>query len=424
MAFWNSTEKTKGVRKVKEEPCRITVAAEVPAEEVEKASQDALVQIQARARLPGFRPGKAPLHLIESKFADEAKQRVLDQAIRKMLPHAMDDLKIQPVASPVVHDIKFERGKPLAFQLTFEVAPKFEPKDYKKLQLAKPSAPAADAAVSERLKELRESNARLEKAEAEAAGRDHYVIVDYEGALEGKPLEGGKAENELIDMSAAQTAEGLTEGLLGAKRGETREIPVKLEGKLAQFTVTVKEIKTKVLPELTDELSKDMGFDTVQALTDRVRDLVTREHEQASDRAMREQIDDKLVAANPIPVPPSVVDSQLASIVERIKSQWLRSGRPWPEKEEPKLAGKLRPEAEKTVRLSYIIQAIAAKEKLEASDEEIGAERENTLSKASSDKDREALTGFFDQHREEIAAVLRERKVYKFLRDNAKLKDA
>jgi trigger factor len=421
MGIFSTAEKKHGMKKLKEEPCRLTLSAELSADEVRDAVQTALVQIQSRARLPGFRPGKAPLNLIEQKFADDARQHVLDQAIRKVLPDALKEFHIQPVASPTVHDIRFEKGKPLSFQLTFEVAPKFEPKDYKKLQLSKPAGPAADDAVEERLRQIRESNARLEKAEQDKVGKDHYVVVDYEGTLDGKPIEGGKAENELVDMSAPQAAEGLTEGLLGLERGTTKDVPVKIEGKTASFKVTVKDIKKKILPELDDELSKDLGFPTVVELKAKVREVTIKEHETKAERALREQIDDKLVAANPIPVPPSVVESQLASMLERLKSQWLRSGRPWPEKDESKLVEKLKPEAEKNVRLSYVIQAIAVKEKLEATDQEFAAERDKNMASAENEKEKEALKTFFEQHKDEVGAVIRERKVYEFVQSNAKI---
>jgi trigger factor len=421
MGIFTSAEKKHGLKKLKEEPCKVTVSAEVPADEVQADLQTALVQIQSRARLPGFRPGKAPLNLVEQKFADDAKQRVLDQAIRKVLPDALKEFQIQPVASPYVHDIKFEKGKALSFQLSFEVAPKFEPKDYKKLTLDKPAAPNADKAVDERLQTIRESNARLEKSDKDKVGKDHYVVVDYEGTLEGKPIEGGKAENELVDMSAPQTVEGLTEGLLGLKIGDQKDIAVTIEGKSASFKVTVKDLKKKVLPELDDELSKDLGFPTVAELKAKVREVTLKEHEAKSERAVREQIDDKLAAANAFPLPPSVVESQMSSMLERLKGQWHRSGRPWPEKEEPKLLEKLKPEAEKSVRLSYVLQAIAHKEGLDATEDEMKAEREKNITAAPNEKEKQALNNFFDEHKDEIAAVIRERKVYEFITKNAKV---
>jgi trigger factor len=149
--------------------------------------------------------------------------------------------------------------------------------------------------------------------------------------------------------------------------------------------------------------------------------VTLKEHEAKSERALREQIDDKLAAANAFPLPPSVVESQVASMLERLKGQWHRSGRPWPEKEEGKLLEKLKPEAEKSVRLSYVLQAIAAKEGLDATDEEMKAEREKNLTAAPNEKEKQALNNFFDEHKDEVAAVIRERKVYEFITKNAKV---
>lgn len=422
MALWGSTDK-KRLKKVDEDGCMFTVGAEIPPEEVEGLNQNALVQIQARARLPGFRKGKAPLKIIESHFGDEVRQKVLDQAARKILPKAIELFDLKPVATPFLHRVQFEKGKPLTFQLTFEISPKFEPKSYKDMALARKAPPPAEQTVEERLRDLRESNARLETAEEEVVGKDHYVVVDYEGAMEGASLKEARAENELIDMSVPQTMEGLAEGLLGAKRNATREIKVMIKGKTVSLRATVKEIKKKVWPALDDDFAKDLGFPSLDDLKKKILEVGARENKQQAEREIREQIDKKLIEANPIPLPPSIVSAQAASLLERLKDQWTQSGKPWPEKEETELLEKLRPDAESQVHLTYVLQAIARKENLEATEEDLALEREANLKRVQAAEEKERLKELFVSQRDNFAAVIRQRKVYDHIRENAKIRE-
>ena len=421
MAFWATAEK-KRYKKVKEEGCVVTVSAEVPPAEFEETLQNVFVQMQAQARLPGFRPGKVPLDIIKKQFADDARRRAVEASLRKALPEVIKEFDLHPVSTPTVSDMKFEAGKPLVFQLSVEVAPKFEVKDYKKIPVVKKSHAPADADVAQRIEEVRQGNARLEKAAGEAVGGTDYVVVDYEGAVDGKPLEGSKGTNELVDMSAPQTVAGLSEGILGAKRGETREIDVDLQGKKAKFKVTIKEIKTKVVPALDDEFAKDLGFASVAELKDKVKEMMTREGEQKADRELREQLDGHLLKAHPIQLPPSLVEAQIDSMLERIKRDWTASGRPWPEKDDEKLRGKMRPQAESDIRLSYIYQAIAKKENIAATEEDLKAELEKNLGSVP-DAEKDEIRKFFESHKDDIASVLKERKVIAYLKDNAKPKE-
>ena len=237
-------------KKLKEEGCVVTFSVEVPAAKAQDDAHNLLLRLQSRAKVPGFRPGKAPLEVVKKQFSGHVREEVIDGLVRAHVPEAIRELGLKPVAVPVVENVSFDEGKPARFEIRVEVSPQVSPKDYLKIPVRRKSYPASEDALAKRLEELREANARLEAAEEDAVGKSHYVVIDYEGFSGGKPLPEAKGSSELVDMSSEQTITGLSEGLMGLKRGEAKDIPVKLRGKEALLKVAVKEIKRKVLPAL------------------------------------------------------------------------------------------------------------------------------------------------------------------------------
>jgi trigger factor len=418
--FTTASDKVK-FKKLKEEGCVISFSVEVPAAKVADESHDALLRIQQRARLPGFRQGKAPLDLVKKNFAGHAHEEVVDRLIRKHVPEALKELSLQPIATPSVEDIKFESGKPLQFEVRVETAPKVTPKNYAKIAVTRKDYPATQSAVDARLQELREGHARLDKAPEEAVGREHYVVIDYAGSQGGKPLPGAKGENELVDMSSEQTIEGLAAGLVGLKRGQSKDVPVKFGGKEAFLQVTIQEIKTKILPAVDAEFAKDLGFETVEALRAKLVEVIEQEGKAKSEREIAEQLESALLKANPFPVPPALVEAQLEHMLKRLSRQ-VMGGRPWPEKELGDLKTKLRPRAEDEVRVSLLLPAIAEKENLAATDAELQVELEKNMAAAQDDKQKEDVRRMFSERKEEISGMIRDRKAMAFLREKAIIK--
>lgn len=420
MAFWTSSDKTK-VKKLKEEGCVTTFSVEVPSTEAEGLAHNAYLQIQQRASLPGFRQGKAPIHIIEKQFAGAARERVVDQAVKKLLPDLLEGNGLKPVSPPLVSSVAWAKGKPLSFQLTVESAPRFEPKDYVRIPVAKKEAAVSDLDVEARLAELAERNARLERAPEEAVGPQHYVVIDYQGWMDGKPQEGLKGQGELVDLSAPQTIAGLSGGLQGAKRGESRAIESEAGGRKARFEVTVREIKSKVLPPLDDEFSKDLGFSNLQDLRSKAREALVREAVEEQERNIRRQIEEALLKANRIPAPPSVVEAHFGSLLQGLKERLLGPGREWTPKEMEGLRAKLWPKAEEEIRLSYILRAVAHREKIEVTAQDVNSELQKMLEAASNPSEKEKVKAFFETRSEDIQAALKEKKVLAFLKSNAKM---
>ena len=422
MGLFTTSDKVR-FKLVKEEACTATFSVEVPFAQVEAESHNALLRFQQRAKLPGFRPGKAPLDMVRQQFGAHLQEEVIDHFARKHVPEALRELKLSPVAVPVITDVSREPGKPLQFQIRVEVPPRVAPKDYAGLKLSRQSYPATDELVAARLEELREAHARLDPAADESVGKAHYVVVDYSASRNGKPLADAKGAGELVDMSSEQTVAGLSDGLLGLKRGERRDISVKLGGQDTQLSVIVKEIKTKILPPLDADFAKDMGFETLDELKTKLREVIAEEGRSRTERELAEQLEAGLLQANRIPVPPSLVEAQLEHMIERLQRQLLGGRGEFSAQQRDELKTKLRSQAEDRVRVSFLLPAIAQREKLEVAAAEVQAELEKSLAAAPTDEKKAGVRQTFGERRDEILGMLRDRKTLDFLRAKASVSD-
>lgn len=421
MAIWTPTLKTK-TKKLREEGLRQVYQVEVPAGKLQEAVHNVFVRLQLTARVPGFRQGKAPLDVIKKQYASAAQGEAVDQLIQQVVPEVLKELGVRPVAMPAVGAVSAPPDGTLSFELHLEVAPKIEPKGYKGIDISRKEYSVEDKEVESRLRQLQEGNARLEKADAEAVGKDHYVVIDYELVQDGKPVEGGSGRQELVDMSSDQTLDGLAAGLAGAKRQERREVEVKLEGKPAVCKATVQEIKVKVLPKLDDEFAKDIGVDSLEKLREELRKLVSRENEERSDRETALQLEEALLKANKFDVPPTLVEHQLEHMARRVIARLAGPDKELPQEQAAKLREELKPQAAKQVRLQLLLSEIARKEGVEATDADFDEELKRAVEAVEDDKRRQQTRDFFTNNKEDILAAIRERKTIRLIRDAAKIK--
>jgi trigger factor len=259
-------------------------------------------------------------------------------------------------------------------------------------------------------------------------------VVDYEGFMDGKLMDGAKAENFLIDMSAPQAITGLAEGLVGAKAGETREVPVTfpadspskdLAGKKANFKIKLNAIKEKQVPNLDDEFAKDLGVESLAELTKRVTENLEMEMKQNSDRDLRSQLIDKLLAKNEFGVPPSLVVKQAEYLAARQQEMMQRQGFP---KEEGKkmlegMKAEITRQAEREIRLQYLIESLGEIEKIEVTEDEISG-RINQILATVEEKNRKASEDALrNRYLPTLRLELRDNKVYDWLIKNAKVTD-
>ncbi len=415
-------------QQIKKEGCRVTMSVEAAPQLVSKSFQNAAVQVQSRAQMQGFRAGKVPLDLVKQNFAGHIKERALDLTVKAAINAAIADAKLDAVAVPTLTKadfVNFTDGKSFTFEIAVDVAPEFEVKDYKGIEIAKKPETAAEQDVTDNLNRVLEANARLESA-AEGAVIDDkcYAVIHYTGKRNGTDDYKLSADSELVDMAAPQTMPGLAEGLKGLKKGDVKDIETKDGNDTISYHVTVDDIKNKIVPELNDSFAKDMGFDTLEALKAKVKESLDEEAKQNARRDEVAQIENHLVKMNNFELPQSLVEEYTESSLNNfVRSMTQLKPEQLTAEQKKAFEERIRPSVEKDLRIGYIVHAIAKKENLEATEADWKAELDKSLAANSQNKeDEKKIKAFFEERKAHILATLSERKVFDFLKAEAKYK--
>src|SRR3954447_24798358 len=255
---------------------RVRVEAEIPAAEVEKRVDQAARSLGRELRVPGFRRGKVPPPVVIRRVGRDA---VLDEAVRESLGRwyadAIDAAGIVPVGDPEVDMPGLpDEGEPLVFSVEVGVRPTATLGAYKGLEVGRREPHVSDEAIDAEIEQLRDRLAKLDTADRAAAQGD-FVVMDYQGSIDGEPFTGGEGTDQLIELGSGRLIPGFEEQLTGARAGEDHEVRVTfpddyqaehLAGKEAVFAVTVKEVKRKRLPGLDEDFAADAGFDSLEEL--------------------------------------------------------------------------------------------------------------------------------------------------------------
>jgi trigger factor len=309
-----------------EATCRRELELEIPAEEVQKAVERVAREFARVARVPGFRPGKAPVTLIRRRFAEDIRSEVLQSLLPDRIEQAVSENKLVPVTRPQVDKVDFTEGGPLKFRATFEVLPEFTLGDYKNLEVEVEALEITDADVEKALTEMRERAAVFVPVEGRAVQDGDYAQLK----LLGTPMGGGEplqTDNVLCHIGAEETIDAFNENLRGAQVGEHRRFEVhypedypdaKLAGKVYNYAIEVLAIKEKKLPELNDEFAKETGnAATLEELRGKIRQSLEAARDQRQTEQARDRILAKLIAAHDFPVPEALVEHQMDVRLER-----------------------------------------------------------------------------------------------------------
>jgi trigger factor len=368
---------------------RVSVEVEVPAADVDRAISRAARALAREMRMPGFRKGKAPPSLVIQRVGFAA---VLEEAIREALPEwyerALLSSGIAPVGDPSVEVVTTPEaeGQPLAFKFEIGVRPKAELGEYKGLEVGKAEPEPPAEFVDREIERLREGFAKLEPVERTAVEGD-VLLVDFEGLLDGKAFEGGKASDYLLELGGGQLIEGFEEQLKDAGAGETRKVEVtfpddyqaeQLAGEDAVFMVEVKEVREKVLPELDDDFASESSeFDTLDELRD---DIAKRLAEAVGERAeqdFRVAAIDAVVAEAKLDLPDDLATARAVERWERVERQLASRGMQadaylqMQGKTREQVIEESKPEAEAELKREAVLAAIAEAEEIEVSEEEL-----------------------------------------------------
>lgn len=410
------------------EGCKVTLSVEASAALVTKSFQNAAVQVQSRAQMQGFRAGKVPLDLVKQNFGGHIKERALDLTVKNAITAALEEQKLNPVAVPALTKAdfaNFEDGKPFSFEIAVDVAPEFEVKDYKGIPVTKKAETATEQELDAHLNRILDANARLESAPEGAVIDDKvYAVVKYTGKKNGVEDYKLSADSELVDMSAPQTMPGLAEAIKGLKKGDVKDFETKEGNDTLSFHVTVDDIKNKVVAVLDDSFAKDMGFETVDALKAKVKESLDAEAKETAARDLVAQIEDHLVKMNNFELPQSLVAEYTESSLNNfVRNMTRMNPQQLTDEQKKSFEERIRPSVEKDLRIGYIVNAIAKKENLEATDADWQAELDKSLAaNAKNKEDEKKIKAFFEERKAHILATLGERKVFDFLKANTAAK--
>lgn len=292
----------------------------MPVEEVEAETGRTVTKVQQRAKLPGFRPGKAPASIIRQQFAGEIRKQVLESLIPKYLHNRFEAEDLKVVGQPDITDVHLEAGEPLRFTAEFEVVPQVELQDYKGLTVKYHDPEVTDEDVDKRIEELRHSKAEFVNEDPRPLADGDFAVLSLESlsTVEGPPV---KNEEMTLEVGGGDTLEDFSEHLRGMNPGEEKEFDVsypedygqpKLAGKTVRFRAQVKGVRRKELPEINDEFAQDLGdYRTVDELREAVRKSLFGQRQFEAQQEAKNQLVDKLVDMHDFPVPETFVDQQI-----------------------------------------------------------------------------------------------------------------
>ncbi|MDD4564363.1 MAG: trigger factor [Eubacteriales bacterium] len=375
---------------ISKEKNQVKFTMEFTAEEFEKAINDVYQSTKGKYSLDGFRKGKAPRKLIESRYGQDIFfEDAINDLFSSKYPAALDELNLNPVDKPSVEFDNIEKGKGFIVTINVTVKPEFEVKEYKGVKVTKVEQNITDEDIAKELETLQKRNARLVLVDRPAQSGD-TVMVDYSGFIGDEQFEGGTAERQPLALGSGSFIPGFEEQLIGAVANEQRDVRVtfpedyhakELAGKEAIFKCTVHEIKEEEKPELNDEFAKDVSeFDTLEELKNDTKEKLEKSAVARVEYETKNAILEKVYEANEVDIPDIMVEEQIDEMMmefeQQLKTQGFNLEKYFAlaQKDSQEFRNDLRTDAYKKVKTRLIVEAVADSEKLDASEDEVNAE--------------------------------------------------
>ncbi len=381
-------------------PVKRALKIEVPEDAVKNEFQKVYAQLKRQVSIPGFRPGKAPVALLEKRYSQLVEQDVVQRLVPDYYQRAVKEAGVVPVVVdiPPLERMKVKPDTSFTFTATVEIKPTITLGDYRPpnpISLKKDDRTVTDEQMDSALQALREQHAQIDVApDGTPIGDGLYAVLTLEGFVDGQPVEGTQKKGHLHKVGSQTPILGvdLDEHLLGKQAGETLEVPqpypdnhpdANLAGKTLVIRITVEGVKEQKLPDLDDEFAKDCGdYESLESLKTTIRSQLETLLKQDVEEGYKDQIIDRLVQMHHFDIPEVLVERELQSLVRQKIMKEHRHSHKEDDLEEPlrlqeeakRLQGELQPEAKRRVKLSLILDEIAAKEGLEIGEEEVEAE--------------------------------------------------
>jgi len=416
-------------------PVKKKLSFEIPWEETKVVLDDVYRKIGKTANVRGFRPGKIPRPVLEKFYKDHAEEEAMTQLFNQHFWDALKEHAIEPVSKPEIDQQGIEPEKAFVFSATVETEPVFDPEGYVGLEIDREEVEATDADMEAKLQELQEMYSTMEEiSEDSEVVSGNHVVIDFQGAVEGQPLKELKADDYLLEVGSNTFITGFEDQLLGMKKGETRDVAVKfpedyhhkdVAGKDAIFTVIIKNIKEKQIPEINEEFVKNFEqYNTMDELRDDLRKNIEAEKQEQVDGNMKMAIIEKLIEKNPIVAPDSLVERQIHSMMAdtrwRMSMQGIDADKA--AKILPQYHDLYKKDATRIVKTFLLVSRIGEKENISVSAEELNEHIRELAEKRNQSYDSFRAALAKDDLLESIMSELTNKKVIDFIKDKANIR--
>ncbi len=406
----------------------------VPRAEIETAITKRLEEIAKKAKIQGFRPGKAPLSVIRQRFAAEAEGEVLDRVINENVSKTLSERKLRPATQPKVDLMSVGEGKDLSFKLELEILPEIVPMDFAKLSFEKQVADVADKTITEAIERVAKSMRQPQPIEDKRAAKmGDTVEIDFDGKVGGEPQPGMKADNHKLELGSHSLIDTFEDQIVGLKVGDKKDVKVTfpkdyhathLSGKEAVFAVTLKAILEHKPIELNDELAKEIGFPSLDKLRERIAEDIGNNYNQISRVVLKRELMDKLAEGHKFSLPVSMVEAEFQGIWQQVQKDKTEGhlDEADAKKSDKDLEAEYRGIAERRVRLGLLLAEVAEKNKIEVAPAEL---RNAMIAEARRFPGQEkAVVDYYTQTQgaiERLRAPLLEEKVVDYILALAKI---
>lgn len=422
------------IEKLEKNMAKLTI--EVPAEELERAIETAYQKEKNRINIPGFRKGKAPRKLIEQMYG---KAVFYEDAANELIPEAyereLENCEEAIVSQPKIDVVQIEAGKPFIFTAEVALKPEVTLGKYKGVKVDAADLEVTEAEIDADIDKERENSARITTVEDRPVKDGDMTVIDFEGFVDGVAFEGGKGTDYPLTIGSGAFIPGFEEALIGAELGKETEVNVtfpedyqaaELAGKAAVFKCTVKEIKEKELPELDDEFAAEVSeYETLAEYRENTREKIAERKAEAAKDAKEEAVINAIIEEATMEIPDAMLETQQRQMVEdfaqRLQSQGLTMEQymQFTGTNPQMLIEQVKPQALRRIQSRLVLEAVAAAEKIEASEEDFEAEVAKMAEgyKMEADKVRELLG---ESGKKQVMEDICVNKAVEFVVENAK----
>lgn len=366
-------------------PVKKKLIVEIEAEEVDRRIAKAYKQLGKQARIPGFRPGKIPVGILEGRFGKEVLEDVTRDLVNETLPQAMQESGTYPLSMPVIENDMPQKGHSFRYTAVLEVKPEIELKDYQGFSVEKEILSVTDEDVEKQVEEIRRSRGKLHTVEEDRGVQEgDYVAIRYEGFEDDQPVPGLQSDNHMLRVGSGEFHPDFEKRLVGLKKGTEESFRVdfeddprnkKLAGKNVDFKVEVQDMKAMELPDLDDEFAKGLGekIETLEEMRNEIRKELTKREERRIDQDLKTRLLQKICDTVEFELPESLVEEELNRAIEGIQQNLSRSGSGLEQSglDVVKLRQDLRTPAESRVKRMLVLSEIAQLNQIEVTEDDL-----------------------------------------------------